>query len=460
MSTPAHEIAPIPGDPAGIRSKATKFTRMAEAITESIALLEAVVREAETQDSEAVDALAGAVGNTRERLRDLHDRYEVAGSQLTTFADVLETAQRQAQSAVTARDQAQSDVRRLEYRLADARDAVNSTVDPAERTEAARYAAGYSQSLQFAQADLTAAGTSHAAALQSVREAGNAAADAIARTIGDDGVNDSLWDRVSGAAKDWISANAEWLSVVKNILGAITAIVGLVSIVFPVLAPIALGLAAATAVLSFALASAGEGSWLEFGLDMLGVLTFGVGAVAAKGVGLALKGTQVLRGLTYNRQATSLMHRIISPIATRRSAIAAVGDEFQRLLPAGQQLMTRMPQTTFAQRFTHEWLELSGRQVEQFRTILPQAQLGAGGIRAAFVEGMGEATASVYRGAATLGTVMDGAGIATLGLDLRAAAESTSHIPGLDDLAGGWSTVKEATTVPAGTSWQTHGMPR
>lgn len=456
MSTPAHEIAAIPGDPGGIRRKATKFTRMAEAITESMALLDAVVREADSQESDAVDALAGAVGNTRERLHDLYDRYEVAGSQLTAFADVLETAQAQAQRAVDARDQAQSDTRRLEYRLADARDAVRSTVDPTERTDAARFASGVSQQLEFARDDLTAAGTLHASALEAVRTAGNDAADAIARTIGDDGVNDSPWDRVSGLVKDWISANAHWLSVVKDILGAVTAIVGILSLFFPVLAPIALGLAAATAVLSFSLAFAGEGSWLDFGLDMLGVVTFGVGAIAAKGVSFALKGTQVLRGLTYNRQTTSLMQRIIHPIATRRSAIAAVGDEFQSLLPAGQQLLTRMPQATFAQRFTHEWLELSGRQVNQFTTILPQAQLGAGGIRAAFVEGVGGAATQIYRGAELAGTAQDLFGMGSLTLE-SLPPSALEEVPYLDDIANGWSSVKESWTTPVGSDWRTGG---
>ncbi|MGL1442088.1 hypothetical protein ACSTJB_23505, partial [Vibrio parahaemolyticus] len=59
--------------------------------------------------------------------------------------------------------------------------------------------------------------------------------------------------------------------------------------------PVALGLAVLTAGLSFLLASSGDGSWLDFALDVIGVLTFGVGSAALAGVklgGIALRGAR------------------------------------------------------------------------------------------------------------------------------------------------------------------------
>src|SRR5690625_3977417 len=103
-STPVGDIADIPGDVSGIRYRANKFTRMAEAIQEARSMMSAVIRDAKEHDSDAVDALADAVGNSRERLADLKSRYETAGSQLTTFASVLETQQQAASEAVSARD--------------------------------------------------------------------------------------------------------------------------------------------------------------------------------------------------------------------------------------------------------------------------------------------------------------------------------------------------------------------
>lgn len=71
----------------------------------------------------------------------------------------------------------------------------------------------------------------------------------------------------------------------------------------------------------------GEASWIEFDLDLdldrLGVVAFGVGAVAAKGIDLALKSSKIARELTLNRQTTTLGQRVMHPIATRMAASQA-----------------------------------------------------------------------------------------------------------------------------------------
>lgn len=63
----------------------------------------------------------------------------------------------------------------------------------------------------------------------------------------------------------------------------------------------------------------GEAPWVEFDLDLLGLVAFGVGAVAAKGIGLALKGSKSAGGLTLNKQTTTLGQRLMHPTATRRA---------------------------------------------------------------------------------------------------------------------------------------------
>lgn len=75
----------------------------------------------------------------------------------------------------------------------------------------------------------------------------------------------------------------------------------------------------------------GEASWIEFDLDLdldlnldrLGVVAFGVGAVTAKGIDLALKSSKIARELTLNRQTTTLGQRVMHPIATRMAASQA-----------------------------------------------------------------------------------------------------------------------------------------
>lgn len=440
MSTPTADIGPIPGEPTGIRELAGKYTSTAQAIRDSILMLRGVQDAAASEQSDAVDALAEKIGNAQARLGDLEGRYEVAGSELTTFAGELEEAQRLATAATSARDTAAAEAARLERRYEDARDEVDRATDEIARQEAQRRATGISQHLSSVQQDLASAGQTHAMALEMVRAAGDRAAEAISGVIGSDGLNDSRWDNFMG----WVSDNAGFLTNLKNVLGAITAVIGIISIFCPLLAPLAFAFGAMTALVSFSLAAAGEGSWLDFGLDMVGVLTFGVGAVAARGVSLGLRGMQTMRGLTYNRQITTILQRVVRPVATRRHAIRVVGDSFESVLPAGQQLITRTPGV-----MKRAWLEASGVGVDQFTTIRQATTLGQNSFRSAFVEGLTEMGAGAYRVTEGVGAGLDVVGLGTLGLeqwDMR--ADNLPDVPGLDQVAAAWTDVQSATTAP------------
>lgn len=273
------ELTLIAGDPVGIRGHASRFTRTANAISDAVALLKAVQDASGDQRSEAVSALAGRIGDTRDRLSQLRERYEVAGSALTDFADVLEDAQLRGNTAISQVQQAESRARTNDYWVAEAKDARNSTVDPVELQQATDAAVRYGNAAAVARTD--------------------AAASRISETIGGDGLNDSGWDNLL----DWVNENASWLKIVKDALTVVTAIIGVLSIFFPALAVVALALGALTAVLGFLLASSGDGSWLDFALDIVGVLTFGVGSAALAGVklgGVALRGARSLTLATRN----------------------------------------------------------------------------------------------------------------------------------------------------------------
>jgi hypothetical protein len=408
-------------------------------------MLRGVQDAAGSEQSDAVDALSEQIGNAQARLGDLEGRYDVAGSQLTMFADALEEAQRLALVATSVRDIALDEAGRLERQLDSARDDAQFEADETSRHDAQLRATAISQHLTAVQQDLASAGQTHATALEMVRDAGDVAAEAISGIVGSDGLNDSWWDNFM----DVVSANAGWLTVVKQILGVVTAIVGIISIFFPPLAIVAFGLGALTAMLSFTLAAAGEGSWLDFGLDMIGVLTFGVGAIAARGVSLGLKGMQVTRGLTYNRQITTILQRVVHPIATRRAAIDAVGDSFQAVLPVGETLITAMKPTAW-----RGILEATGTGVEQFKTITTATTLGQSSLASAFIEGLTSPLVTIYAGTELTGSALDVAGLAGFGLEQwNGASDSLPDVPVLDEVASFWGDVQSATTAPMSANW-------
>src|SRR5918995_4399362 len=165
---PAGEMDPIGGDVAGIRRHATRFTNTANAIRDAVRLLQTVRDASEEQQSEAVEALGGAIGDTRNRLDQLRDRYEVAGSQLTEFAEVLESAQRRANAAITSYGTAQSTARGYEYRVEEATETRSATVDPAELQTATDAVTRYNTALTNARGDALEARTAHALAVADV----------------------------------------------------------------------------------------------------------------------------------------------------------------------------------------------------------------------------------------------------------------------------------------------------
>lgn len=377
-------MTPIGGDVAGIRRHATRYTSTATAISDAVALLQAVISASGDEKSQAVDALADTIGDTKSHLATVRARYEVAGSALSTFADELERAKTQASAAMSAHADAERRQTYAQRNLTEARTAARQTVDPAELADATDAARRYSSMSSGATTDLANAQASYEAAVAIVQAAGDTAASAISQAASSDGLNDSWWDNVL----DWVNDNAEWLKVVKDILTVVTAIVGVLSIFFPVLAPIALGLAVVAAGLSFLLASSGDGSWLDFALDVVGVLTFGLGSTALAGIKLgtvALRGgraaTLAVRspGLVWGNGARQVVGNLLNRglISSIRRPMAMVAEESAGVLAARPNLL----QT--AARWGDESIagirESGSIIIKEFDQIAAQAKLGAGG---------------------------------------------------------------------------------
>lgn len=286
-------IAPIPGDPATIRSRASRFERTADAILDAVSGLRTAIAETRNHRSDALDELAGNATNVADKLATLENRYRVASDALGDFATDLETAQAQAAPIVEEQSDAQAQLSYANGRIREFEQQRLSITDPTELIDLNQQLIRMHARASTHQGTLSSAQTRFNTILETLRQSGRNAASRFETATNGDGLNDSLLDNVLG----WVQENAEILQAIRQVLQVITAVLSVLSFVFPVLAPFALAAGLLTAGLSLLLAAAGEISWVDFALDVLAVATLGVGAIASRGVG------QVVNLMRANRLA-------------------------------------------------------------------------------------------------------------------------------------------------------------
>jgi len=315
-------IGPIPGDPTAIRGRASQYAATADAILDAVSGLRTAIAETRNHDSEALDVLAENAGSVADKLATLENRYRVASESLTGFAGDLETAQRQVGPIIADSGEAAGQLTYATARIRQFEHQHLTTTDPTEMVELNQQLIRLHSRANAYRGTLATAQTQFNGILESLRQSGRDAASRLKTAIDGDGLNDSILDNING----WVSEHAEILKAIRQVLQVITTALSVLSFVFPVLAPFALAAGLLTAGLGLLLASAGEISWLDFGLDVLAVATLGVGAIASKGVG------QVVSLMRANRLAvvTNAL-----PQATSRGFAAAsrlVTNQFDNVL--------------------------------------------------------------------------------------------------------------------------------
>lgn len=266
----AEQIGPLDGSPEEVRVQGQAYTRMAEDVVRAAQDLRATIADADAHESEAMDALGERVDDVLPQLEKIRHRYDVAGAALTAYAFALESAQRVAAQAALSRDSVIDDARREVYRLE------QQAAEPQDEGEVPATASPldeYVGALQVAHRDWVSA-------VEDAQVAAERARDEISEAVDADGLTDSTWDSLSS----WVSDNIATLSIIKDVVGGLAAIVGVAAIFFPVLEPLAVGLALGALAFSTLFASTGNGSWFDVGLDAVGVLTLGVGMAAGSAV--------------------------------------------------------------------------------------------------------------------------------------------------------------------------------
>jgi hypothetical protein len=265
---------PIPGEPTTIRELANHLLGVAEAIRNENSRM-AALDAGEIWDSEAAVTFAEMQEKLPPDLELAATRYEGAAQALFTWESALSSAQAAADAALLVAQEAQADIEAADagieqmeqwetdaQRIADqANEAAEPgavSVEPEPWTGANHYAlreAAYER-LDGAKADLeTAEGDRD--------DAADTAESALDDASHDDLENPGFWESVLLAAADVLSIAA--------------AVLGVLSIFFPVLAPFALAIGLLSMGLNFYLAATGAKGWKDFIIDAIGLATFGIG---------------------------------------------------------------------------------------------------------------------------------------------------------------------------------------
>ncbi|MET7451254.1 putative T7SS-secreted protein [Streptomyces sp. NPDC005574] len=290
---------PIPGDPEEVARLGRSLRKTAESIKKQADEINAL-SSVEAWKSKAAEEFRGQAEEAEGKLRKAYRRYEVAsdalgervidGGSSKEYASELHRAQKMAdkarQDAQNADDEHKASTGGLDKLPKDTADDDPGRKKLAKRQEAATSA------MERARKDLEAAKDIRDAAAKRAR-------DSIRHAIDHDGLKDGRWDKF----KDWVHDHAgaideilKWSGWIATVCGTMSLLVGWIPVIGQALAAI-LGTVALIATLvslvgHVALALAGEGSWFDVALDVVGIATLGIGrgAIAgAKGASLAAK---------------------------------------------------------------------------------------------------------------------------------------------------------------------------
>ena len=281
---------PVPGNPGEVRAAGRQYEKVAAQIQAASTDLRSIA-DGLTQRSKAIDEVQGKARRVASKIERAHQRYVAAGAALVTYASALEPAQqmahealRQAQRGAAARDDAQS---QLQYLYAKAPDPNGVPSATAAQFDAAR------ENTNQADHQVDEAHATLATAVAMRDAAAETATAAIHAVVSTDGLEDGFWQNVgNGITEIW------------NGLGEISAKLSMLALAlcwFPVLDVFlpAADFIVATLLLvrdTFNLVT-GSGSGRDVALDTLGLITFGVGRVAAKGLTVAADAARASKGV-------------------------------------------------------------------------------------------------------------------------------------------------------------------
>ncbi|WP_328670780.1 putative T7SS-secreted protein [Streptomyces sp. NBC_00328] len=290
---------PIPGDPDEIAGLGRDLRRTAEAIQKQAKEIKAL-SSVESWKSKAAEEFRKEAEEAEGKLRKAFKRYDAAADALgekvveggpsKEYASELHRAQtmadkalRDARDAHDERESSDGAIGKLPKDTAD---------DDPDRKKLEKRQQAATSAMEQAKKDLDAAKDIRDAAAKRAR-------DAIRSAIDHDGLKDGTWDKF----KDWVHDNAGWITEFLNWAGWIATICGTLSLMvgwIPVIGQALAGILGSIALLAtivsllghVLLALAGEGSWFDVALDVVGIATMGIGRGAMAGAKGAMQGAK------------------------------------------------------------------------------------------------------------------------------------------------------------------------
>ena len=316
--TPLAAADPVPGDPVEVALTGARLTQVADQISADVAWLRSLCT-AQFWDSGAGEAFQGQVDAAAAKLAKAHERYLAAGQALGCnvtgpgYAGALDQAQALSARALNQAQEAWSVMRTqlAAVEVANKGFALYEGAAPTLSTYAAQPLLDSSGDpvLMFtppsASTPLRAAVSRYNASALDYRTANGWLAEAVAArdaaaaraaaaiqtALGSDGLQNQtgLWHDITSAADATFGwAEQHWAQVVGDIAtvcGWIASILGVLALIFAFICPpvaaalegMALTLTEVAAVCHLILAIFGKGSWADFGLDVVSLVTFSLG---------------------------------------------------------------------------------------------------------------------------------------------------------------------------------------
>jgi hypothetical protein len=297
---------PVPGDPGQISQEAAHLASVAKEISAQVGRLHKIASGG--ADGALKGQYAAKIQSSASDLADQLDkvvgRYQKVSAALTSWIPDLEQAQ---QMSLQALNEAEGPSRQLNQTVA-LPSGNNLTAQQKQDVQQ------YHTAMKKAQGELDAARALLGKAT-SLRDSRGSHYAGVIHSACDDSVKDSWWD----SFKEWVSQHAWIIKDICTVLEVVATVLAIVALFIPGLNVIAallwigFGLTALALAGRVMLAASGNGSWLDVGLDVLALATFGAGKLASSGLKAAAEGTEDLSK---------------TAVASERSAMVAKGEAF------------------------------------------------------------------------------------------------------------------------------------